>query len=755
MNPSELAAALRVHPLIAEVLVRRGYGDPQAARAFLDPAAYAPTDPFELPGMARAVQVLRDAIAQRRKVRVWGDFDADGQTATAVLLIGLRALGAMVDFTIPDRARHSHGLHEDGILQAAADGVSLLLTCDCGIAEFERVALARQHGMSVIVTDHHDPAHDASGCVQLPPADAVLNPKLLPSDHPFATLPGVGVAWLLIAALARHAITAFDPRALLDLVAIGIVADVAVQHKETRYLLQLGLQRLRQRPRLGLRVLMRSAGAEPATLTEETIGFKLAPRLNAAGRLRTADLGVRLLTSEDEAEAAILASEIEALNLERQTLQQRIEQEALAMLTQHPALAQGAVIVLDAPHWHPSLIGVAASAVVGATGKPAILIASPPDALARASARSVEGVDIHAAIAAQSHLIESGGGHPMAAGFSIRAEHIPAFREAINRAVAQQLAARSEPPPVEEAFTVAWREVDLPLATQIEQLAPFGAGNPCPLLRCDALRVANIQPLGEGRSHVRLHLHDSDGHLRDALWWGGASQPLPPLDARVALTFTLRRSVFRGVARAQVVVQALHFDSQHLRAAPQRDEVWLGDFVVRDARQSQDWREVARALAQEFGAEAVQVWGDGEGAMPRSALRSRPVLVIAAPPPGSQALAEALARAQPQVVALACRCADADDDPQHLLTAVAGMIKVAQRRGDDVNEATVIARMAARVNQRDETIRAAVRFLLQQDERQRELLRALLRETRAWRRFACQAPAEAVLRAGTSLLAQA
>ncbi|MFN3705746.1 MAG: single-stranded-DNA-specific exonuclease RecJ, partial [Thermoflexales bacterium] len=457
MNPSELAAALRVHPLIAEVLLCRGCDTPEAARAFLDPNAYTPTDPLALPNMACAVHVLREAIAQQRRLRVWGDFDADGQTATAVLLIGLRAMGAQVDFTIPDRARHGHGLNEEGIVQAAEADVELLITCDCGIADVERVALAQQHGMSVIVTDHHDIARDAAGRIRLPPAAAVLNPKLLDADHPFATLPGVGVAWLLVAALARSIAATFDPLALLDLVAIGIVADVAIQRKEARYLLQRGLQQLRRQPRLGVRALMRSAGVEPSALTEDTIAFKLAPRLNAAGRLRTADLGVRLLISQDETEAAILASEIEALNLERQTLQQRVEQEALAMLAQDPSLAEDAVIVLYSTTWPPSLLGVAASAVVGATGKPAILIAGQPGEVARASARSVEGVDIHAAIAAQSHLIEGGGGHPMAAGFHIRLERISAFREAINREVARQLAARGEPPPLAETFPVAWR----------------------------------------------------------------------------------------------------------------------------------------------------------------------------------------------------------------------------------------------------------------------------------------------------------
>ncbi len=744
ITPEALAEALGVHPLVAAILIARGYDTPARARAFLDPDHYPPTSPFALPDMERAVAVLREAIAQKAPICVWGDFDVDGQTATSVLLLSLRALGAEAFFYIPSRQEHGHGLHEAGLRAVHAQGARVVLTCDCGVSDFEAVQFANQLGLRVVITDHHDPVREGDA-LRLPEAEAVVNPKRLEADHPLVHLPGVGVAYKLAEAL----LGAEDAAPLLDLVALGIVADVAWQQGETRYLLQRGLAQLRRSQRVGLQALARSAGVALSSANEDTIGFQLGPRLNAAGRLSTADRAVVLLTTRDEVEAEAIASELEQLNLQRRQLQSAIEQEALAMMQRDPALAQAPVVVLDAPHWHVGLIGTAASALVARLGKPVILISAPPGQVARASARSIEGVDIHAAIAAQAHLLEECGGHPMAAGFTIRSERIPAFREAVAAHVAEQLRAR--PSAAQETFPVAWRDVGLALAEQLEQLAPFGAGNPRPLLRTEGLQMVRAEPLGAEGRHRALFLRDAAGAINRALWWRSADAPLPDPKDAITLVFTLRREVFNARAQAQIVVHALIFDGQQSLGEPA--PALNAQFLISDLRKVPDRYAALRRLLEAHGAHAVQVCSVAERPAdlpPALAWRTRAqlqpcaLLVVWDAPPGPREFAAMVRRAEPQHVVLLC-AEDNVDEPQSVIAHVLGMIKVATRRGDALDDPEVIARMAARINQREDTVRAVIRWH-QGEARQREVLRYLLAETRAYRRYVCEAPAEEVLR---------
>lgn len=758
MTPQELAAALHLHPLVAELLIERGCDTVAAARAFLDPDHYAPTSPFELPDVDRAVAILRQAIRTGALIRIWGDFDVDGQTAVSVLLLGLGALGARVDYTIPNRQTHSHGLHLDGIRKAHAEGVAVLLTCDCGVADFEAVALAQSLGISVVITDHHELARSEAGEIRLPNASAVVNPNRLPEGHPLRPLPGVGVAYKLVEALRDGR----EQPELLDLVALGIVADVAWQRDEARYLLQRGLRYLRQTQRPGVRALARSAGVNLAEVNEDDIGFQLAPRLNAAGRLSTADLSVELLTTTDEARAAVLASQIETLNLERQRLQHSIEQEAFDRLRRDPVLARSAVIVLDDPRWHPSLIGVAASTVVSRTEKPAILISTPPGQLARASARSVPGIDIYAAIAAQRALLESVGGHPMAAGFSIRPEHIPAFREGIARYVGERLRQQPSSPRAESAARpLAWREISARLAEQLEQLAPFGHGNPRPLLRTEGLRLARVERIGLDGQHRALFLTDVEGTVRRAMWWRSAEQPLPSSDAVLSVTYTLRPDPLSRAAEPQIVIRTLDADGVHLRAANGSQAVLAARFMIHDLRRSCGDLAAIQRVLDKYPPEAIQVcsrlerphWLHPSARWQTLAqLSCASVLVLWDTPPGVEAVAQALQQTDPQTVVLVF-ATDEEDQPSTVVEHVLGMLKVALRRGDDLDDDRVIARMAARVNQRQDTIRACIRWY-RGETSQQEVIRHLLVETRAYRRYAREAPAEDLLRVAASALVE-
>ena len=331
-----LAAAVGGHPLVAQTLARCGVMTPAAAVAFLDPDTYIPTPPEALPGMARAVSRLWRAIRSGEPICVWGDFDVDGQTATALLAGTLADLGAQVSYHVPVRESASHGVDLPNLKQVIATGARLILTCDTGITAHEAAGYARGQGVDMVITDHHELG------ASLPAATAVINPKLLDSrDHPLADLPGVGVAYKLAEALYERARRPGDAARHLDLVALGIVADLALQRGDTRYLLQRGLAALRTTERPGLVGLMEKAELDPTWLSEEHIGFVLGPRLNAAGRLADANACVDLLTTGDIGRARILAADLEALNARRKLLCNQVEQGAEAQIARDPSLLEG------------------------------------------------------------------------------------------------------------------------------------------------------------------------------------------------------------------------------------------------------------------------------------------------------------------------------------------------------------------------------------------------------------------------------
>jgi single-stranded-DNA-specific exonuclease len=750
----EYRAAIGGHPIVADILWRRGYTTLEAARAFLDAHLYTPTPPSAWPGMAEAVARLSAAIQHGERVRVWGDFDADGQTSTSLLLLGLRGLGAQVDFTIPSRAHnhHSRGLHEAGLRQAADEGVRVIVTCDCGVTDYAEAAYARELGLDLIITDHHDIGPE------LPAACAVINPKRLPADHPAAHLPGAGVAYVLVEGLS-HALhdSSFDPATLLDLAALGIVADVAQQRGDTRYLLQRGLAQLRAAPRPGVRALLRVANTDPADVSADTIGYQIGPRLNAVGRLDDAALCVELLTTADEARAHALAARVETLNQERKVLQRAIEDEAFQQIARNPDLLKDEVIVLESPAWHPSVLGVVASAVSNRYGKPVVLITAKPDEgeVGRGSARSVRGVDIHAAIVAQGDLVETSGGHPMAAGFAIRAENVPAFRAGISRTVALlgQTSTVAEEPP--EA-TLDWRDVTLELCADLERLAPFGPGNPRPLLRSTGLSVVRVEPLGSEGRHQALFLQDAQGHAIRTLWWrSGGVQPPDPCD----LVYTLHTDHFHGKARMQVQIVRIEpvSDSPVAAAAPRIS----GLYMIIDKRGSRVREAELNALFAANGAAHVQVWAEGLSQPPHARTRlqldARSVLIIYSPPPGMDELQAALQRAMPQTVVLLTPA------PPHALpnaeqaeAALAHIIDMLQSRaaqGDAMDDPAHITRVAAYSGEREATVRAAAAYSRAQQagdraaaQRAWQRFTYFLNETRAYHLFFHDVAAETLLR---------
>ncbi len=695
--PEALQAAVGGHPLVAQALVQRGFVSLQAAGAFLDPDLYTPADPEELPGLARAVERLQQAISLGESICVWGDFDVDGQTATTLLVSALGELGARVRFHIPLRASESHGVNLPVLKRLIDEGVQLLLTCDTGIAAGEAVAYAGERGVDVIVSDHHDlPA-------VLPSAQAIVNPKLLADGHPLGSLPGVGVAYKLAEGLYRQAGRPQDCAAHLDLAALGIVADVALLTGDARYLLQRGLQVLRQNRRPGLRAMLELAELNPELLTEEHIGFVIAPRLNALGRLSDANQAVEFFTTRETGRARILALELQGLNARRKLLTDQVLQGALAQIEGDPSLLEQAALVLDHPAWPAGVIGIVASRLVERFHKPVVLIAAPPGEMGRGSARSIEGLNITAAIASQAEILLGFGGHPMAAGLSIDPQRIPEFRSGLSRAVRASLAQVQ----VEEALQIdgylSLSELTMDLAAELGRLAPFGPGNPPLTLVSRGLHLASHRAIGKDGEHLQLVVEDETGATQRVIWWQGAGWPLP--EGRFDLAYNLRASTYAG----QRGLQVEWVDFRLLEAPPILIKTPLRPGEVLDYRQEiQPMARLQSLLAQGL----LQVWGEAEArrnvhGRSRYELQPCDALAIWTTPPGRDELLQALDKAAPRRVALFA----VDPEAQSFdafVQRLAGLVKYALN--NTAGQASIAA-LAAATAQREAAVRLGVAWL--------------------------------------------
>ncbi|MFP4395808.1 MAG: single-stranded-DNA-specific exonuclease RecJ [Anaerolineales bacterium] len=709
--PAEAPEAVRElvggHPLVAKTLVRRGIAQgpnsAAAARAFLDPAAYTPAPASELPDMARAVARLAAAIEREEHICVWGDFDVDGQTSTTLLVEMLRAVGARVSYHIPVRATESHGIKLPFLKPILAEGVDVLLTCDTGISAHEPVAYAQRHGVDVIITDHHELPPT------LPDAAAIINPHRLPEDHPLATLPGVGVAYKLTQALYAHlGRPAAATRPYLDLVALGIVVDVAEQVDDTRYLLQKGLEALRHTPRLGLQELMKLAKInDPTQLDTEDIGFRIGPRMNALGRLDDANVIVDFLTTDDLTQARILASELEALNERRKQYCDQVEKAAEAQIAADPSLLGYAALVLSNPAWPPGVIGIVASRLSERYLRPVVLIAAPPDELGRASARSVAGCHITEAIAAQSDLLEHFGGHEMAAGLAIRPENIPAFRRGLSRAVAAQLAGKEIRPTLQIDGYVTLPELSLELVDDLGRLAPFGAGNPPLTLATRDLTVVGHRELGRTGEHLRLTVQDRAEEEQEVVWWRWRGAPLPR--GRFDLAYTIRANDYRG-RRLQVVWEAARPIESEAEAGVAMGEPAAPTIV--DYRREPSPELLLRPLLEKSESEAVGIWREGPESetvpgRDRFDLAEADTLVVwTCPPSGAvlRAVMEAVAPDKIYLFGVLPGLADASS----LLKRVAGLVKYALR----AEEGRIsLERLAAATAHCELTVRHAIAWL--------------------------------------------
>jgi single-stranded-DNA-specific exonuclease len=500
-----LAAELGSSETLATVLANRGVVDPDQAREFLEPSFGRLHDPLLMRGMTDAVHAVVAAVRERRQILVWGDYDVDGVTGTVLLVDFLRRHTPFVGYHIPHRIESGYGLDAARISRCADEGVSLIVTVDCGISSLAEIRHARSLGVDVVVTDHHEPPDEPT------PAAAVLNPRRPGCRYPFKSLAGVGIAYKLAQALARllgpGASAAGDDERLesyLDLVALGTVADIAPLLGENRVLVTRGLEVLGAARRPGVRALLAAARIDTRPLRASQIGFGLGPRINAAGRLERADTAVELFLTDDARRAAELAGQLERLNRRRQEIEALIREEAIALVEGAGGMPEDRILVLAAPDWHPGVIGIVAAKVAERYARPALLIATGHDP-GKGSARSVADVNLYAELCRCRHLFTALGGHAHAAGFSMREANVALLRRELNAGggVPPGTAAARRRIDIEEELDFG--RIRPALAEELRRLAPFGQGNPEPVFAARGVRLAQ-PPRTVGNNHLRLTL---------------------------------------------------------------------------------------------------------------------------------------------------------------------------------------------------------------------------------------------------------
>ncbi len=540
-----LADALLLPDPVCRLLVSRGHAHPEDAKRFLRPRLEHIADPSSMFDLDRAVARIADAVRAQETILVHGDYDVDGMSSTALTVRVLRGLGArhVMPF-VPNRLTDGYDLGAAGVAEARRTGATLVITCDCGTSAREPVAVLMAAGIDVIITDHHLPGGP------LPAAYAVCNPRRPECTSVDKDLAAVGVAYKLALALCdAFSVSRALAHRQLDLVALATIADVAPLRGENRVLVRYGLKLLSESAHPGLRALIRSSGLDGKPLTAGRVGFVLAPRLNAAGRIADAKLGLSLLLAEREDEANVIARELEELNRARQELDKSVLDDAMRQLDA-PEMRDRVGFVLSRDGWHAGVIGIVASRVVEQTARPAVLVAVE-DGVGKGSGRSISAFDLHAALTACSPLFQRFGGHRAAAGLTMDAARLPEFREQFDAVARARLTADDLVPELRVDLEVPLDIVGDDLEKLVRHFEPFGIGNPAPLFQATGARLASA-PRKIGADGLRLTFDTGHGTI-EAIGWGMANRAaLLDVGRPIALAFRLERDEYRGQSRLQL-----------------------------------------------------------------------------------------------------------------------------------------------------------------------------------------------------------
>lgn len=535
----KLAKSLQISPITAQILVNRGIENETEANLFLNCTLFDLPSPYLMKGMDRAVERIKKALENNERIAIYGDYDVDGVTSTALLYSFLKVLKANVTYYNPDRLKEGYGINIDAVKKLAEQGVSLIISGDCGITAVKEIEQAKELGVEFIVTDHHQPPQE------LPRAVSILNPKLSECKYPGKEIVGVGVIFNLVIALRRALrdegfFKNGEPNLgdYLDLVALGTVADCAPLLDVNRILVKEGIKRMQSPKRLGVQAL-KEASSIKGEVTSYDLGFKLGPRINASGRMSTAENAVALFISEDLGEARELAKELNEKNSNRQSTEAEIIKEAISLLESNPALIGANSIVLASRNWHPGIIGIVASRIVEKYEKPTMLIAISEDGVGKGSGRSLEGINIYAALSECRELFLQFGGHEQAAGLSIREENVEKFREMFDKALENSEEQYEKKLKVD--CSIELDSLTDSLISEFELLQPFGIGNPEPALLSRTVEVVSQRIFKD--KHLGFKVKKGT-KLFDAIWFN-MKEPFT-LPDKVDMVFTPEFNKWNG-----------------------------------------------------------------------------------------------------------------------------------------------------------------------------------------------------------------
>jgi single-stranded-DNA-specific exonuclease len=693
----------RYHPIVANRLKNLKLHTEEQIESFLNPNLYKPSPGWQLPGLINVADKVEKAVRERQSICVWGDFDVDGQTSTAVLVSTIEKLGGIVSFHVPVRGSETHGISIPVLERIITNGIQLILTCDTGITAHEAVNFSNSRNVEVLITDHHDLPDE------LPNAAGITNPKLLKSSHPLANLAGVGVAYKLAEELFSR--FGLDPDGLpVELAALGLVADLAILHGDTRFLVQKGLQSLKNTQILGLDLLLEASELDRENLSEEQISFNLAPRLNSLGRLSDANVGVELLTTTDPVRAKVITSTIEGLVAQSRLLSNQVFSAAEAQIAANPSLIEQPIVVLSYPNWPGGVLGIVSSRLVERYGKPFILLTRPEGEPARGSARSIEGFDIHKAISLQKDLLIQSGGHPMAAGMSMIKENIDLFKEKLNESIRSKTIEYSTERELPIDGFLSLGEVTLELAENLNFLAPYGPGNEKPVIVFRNLTIHDMVQIGRNDGHLKFIVKDGNGNSQTVLWWNAVDQSLPGRNIDLAANISINN--WKGQKQVQLTFVDFRSSKINEIVAP------ASKFDVEDKRDKDEQLQIIERLPENSIA-----WLEGQNrkrlverifdinpdiqVVDRNGLISTKVLTILTTPPSQGVLNQILSTTNPEKIILIKDLEELTNAEQEIQYLV-GLIKYSIKNHDG---STSISSLAAATRQDSKTIKQAILWL--------------------------------------------
>lgn len=544
---------LKITPLVASLLINRGIDTAQSARYFLFGKEQF-HDPYLLKDMDIAVNRIREAINRQEPILIFGDYDADGVSSTTVLMLTLRDLGANVQFYIPNRFTEGYGPNEPAFRRASENGIKLIITVDTGISAINEAAIAKELGLDLIITDHHEP-----GPV-LPEALAIIHPKLPDSVYPFRELAGVGVAFKL-----AHALYGEVPEHLLEIAVIGTIADLVSLRDENRLIAKKGLEKLKSTKNKGLKAILKVAGVDSQTINEETIGFSLAPRINAVGRLESADMAVELLLTDDPYEAEALAQEMDELNKTRQSIVNSITLEAIEEVERNFPIDSNSVLVIGKEGWNAGVIGIVASRLVEKFYRPTIVLSFDKEkGLAKGSARSIAGFDLFKNLSECRDILPHFGGHPMAAGMTLKLDDVSDLRQRLNHLATQQLTEEDFIPITTLDHQIKVDEINLSSLDELNLLAPFGMDNPKPKVLISNVPISTMRKIGSEQNHLKVMVNENGTNL-DGIGFGlgHLADHISPA-SKISIIGELAVNEWNNIRKPQIFIQDISVESWQL-----------------------------------------------------------------------------------------------------------------------------------------------------------------------------------------------